>query len=639
MLMVTSAFEQLWFSQEKTHKSSMHSVSFWTRLRWFLFGQPIASKFAYYERLPIYLGLTVFSSDALSSVAYATEEIKLTLMKAFHFSPTAYSVLGATVPISAAIVILIGIVTASYYQVIHAYPGGGGAYTVARANLGTWPGCIAGAALLIDYVLTVSVSVSAGVLAIVSMAPQLQPYIVTTEVAAVLLIMFANLRGVRESGMIFSIPTYSFILVVLFLIVVGIFRAAPPPPPEFVVAAKSNLHTLSWFIILKAFSSGCTALTGIEAISNGTQAFKEPVARNASATLVIMACLLGTMFFGTSILAAKFHIVPMTLENPNYQTVLAQIAHRLTGEGWVFYFLQVMTAGILILAANTSFADFPRLSSIIARDGFLPRVLANLGDRLVFQNGIILLALFAIILIVKFGGDTSRLIPLYAIGVFLAFTLNQFGTAVHSWKEGRKIPSMIISLIGGVATSIVTGVVLTTKFSEGAWVIPFALGAILLAFLGVKRHYDDLAQKLSITEKGPTLKKKNTVLLLVPRLHRGILEAIIYATSITKDCRALHVVLSPEAASAIKEEWKQFGADIPLVILESHYRSLIEPITEYIDQMLAEDPNRIITVIVPQAVLKHWWQNLLHNNLALRLKIELASRKNVVITNVRYFVT
>jgi hypothetical protein len=403
-------------------------------------------------------------------------------------------------------------------------------------------------------------------------------------------------------------------------------------------ATKTSFGILSLFVLMKAFSSGCTALTGIEAISDGVPVFKEPASKNASKTLAAMALILVLMFIGISFLAFKFQITPRSLDQDDYQTVLSLITEKIFGESVYFYALQFMTAGILILAANTAFADFPRLTSFIARDGYLPRALTNLGDRLVFQNGIVLLSVLAIFLIIRFQGDVHDLIPLYAGSVFISFSLSQFGVVSHNWKHKRKLLPISVSLIGGIVTTIVTFVVIATRFSEGAWMVPIAIGVILWIFRSIRRHYDHISRKLSIRLHDKVIVKRNTVLLLVPKLHRGILEAISYALSTTKDCRALHVVIDPKFVGNIKRDWGEFGANIPLVILESPYRSLIDPVTEYIDQMLHEDPDRIITVIVPQALLKSWWQNLLHDNLSVRLKLALSARKNVVIANVRYFV-
>ena len=457
------------------------------------------------------------------------------------------------------------------------------------------------------------------------------------------MITVINLRGTRESGLVFSIPAYGFIALMLTVIVVGLTRTPTAPPPE-VLEAQARLAATGepWyavaglFLILKAFSSGCAALTGIESIANGTTAFKEPVSRNASIVLMLLAVLLSTIFAGISVLASRFHAVPMEVTEPGFKTVMAQVAFSVFGNSPLYGLIQVATAAILILAANTAYAGFPRLASLVAQDGYLPRQFATLGDRLVFQNGIIVLAGAAGLLIVGFGGDTHKLVPLYAIGVFLCFTLSQFGMVLKSRRGGKTLP-MIVSLVGGTVTMVITGVLAVSKWSSGAWLVPPALLVLLWFFGRVRRHYDYLASELSVQPTDTLPNLRSTVLLLVPRVHRGILQAVSYARSMTTDVRALHVTLSKDGSSKIKEDWAKFGADIPMVILESPYRSLVEPITEYIDQTLAEDPNLIVTVIVPQAVPRFWWQAMLHSNAAVPLKLAFSGRKNVVVTNIRYF--
>ncbi len=610
-------------------------MSIYTRIKRFLVGKPIHSKHAHHERLAKVFALPVFASDALSSVAYATEEI----MKVIVVAGTAY--LGLTLNVSLAIGLLLVIVAMSYYQTINAYPMGGGSYRVTSDNLGSIPGRIAGASLLIDYVLTVAVSVSAGVGALVSMAPSTQPYMVEIGVLAVTVVGVLNLRGAKESGVVFAIPTYSFVLLIVALLGGGLYRAFfmghPATDHAMLPASPGPMQAMTVFLVLRAFAAGCTALTGVEAIADGVQAFKPPEARNASLTLVAMAAILLSMFLGLSWTAQHFGVVPLAESTQGYKTVVAQIALQVFGQGYFFYALQIATALILILAANTAFADFPRLSSFIARDNFLPRQLASVGDRLVFQNGIILLSVLAIALIVAFRAETHALIPLYAVGVFTSFTLSQAGMTVRTYRTKGLNWRMFVSALGCMATGVVTAIILVTKFEEGAWIIVVALLSILTMFWGIRRHYTYLANELSIAPEDSLKPVTQTVLLLVPRLHKGILQAISYAKAMAHDVRALHVTLDPSSVGTIKTDWARFGADIPLVILTSPYRSLIEPIIEYIDQTLEEEPNTMVTVIVPQAVPKHWWQGLLHNNAALGLKLALASRKNVVVTNVRYF--
>jgi amino acid transporter len=603
-----------------------------TQAKRILIGKPIATKHAHHQRLSNVFALPVFASDALSSVAYATEQTMWVLAAA----GTLY--FNYTFGISLGITALIVLVSISYYQTIHAYPQGGGSYTVASVYLGSFAGRVAGAALLIDYVLTVSVSVTAGVLALVSLWPTLQPHIIELNLVAVGIIALVNLRGTKESGVVFAIPTYTFIALTLTMVVYGLVYILPrgihyaPTNPN----QQTEMSNFGVFLLMRAFASGCTALTGIEAISNGVQAFKKPESRNASLTLGVMAAILALMFLGSSWLAQHLNVVPMNQDSPGYKTVLALICSRVFGTGAYFYALQIATALILILAANTAFADFPRLSSIIARDNFLPRQLSSVGDRLVFQNGIVALTLLSCTLIIAFKGKTDALIPLYAIGVFTAFTLSQFGMVVHQLRA-KKYRSVPISLIGGIATAIVTAVILITKTAEGGWIVLVAIAALLMLFSAINRHYKYLANELSLRPSDCLQPVATTVLLLVPRMHRGILQAISYASQMTHDLRAVHVTLGPEATKQIKADWNALGVDIPLVILESPYRSLLQPITQYIDQALADEPESILTVIVPQAVPRHWWQGLLHNNAAGPLKLALKNRKNVVVTNVRYF--
>lgn len=616
-------------------------MNFLSRTKRLLVGRPIATKHAHHERLPKRLALPVFASDALSSTAYATEEI----MRVFMVASLAY--LHFTFEVALVISGLIFLVAFSYYQTIHAYPQGGGSYIVSRDNLGTRYGQLAGAALMTDYILTVSVSVSAGVLAIVSLVPGTSSYIVPMGVGAIGILTLANLRGAKESGGMFAIPTYSFVVLMVGMILYGLFLPAPPVPAVLITEGAKvpdQFWTTAAFLTIafKAFSSGCAALTGIEAISDGAGAFKEPTARNASATLMIMATLLATMFVGASFIGNKFHIIPMELHHEGYKTVLAQVCQAvfpMTTAFGTFYFnaLQIATTLILILAANTAYADFPRLCSFIARDGFLPRQLASLGDRLVFQNGILFLSLSAMALLVRFNGDTHLLIPLYSVGVFVSFTMSQAGmfARARNLKLGGWKPW--VSFFGAIITAILAIVLLVSKWHEGAWLVLIALGLLLTIFTLIRKHYDYLAKELEVEPSDSVPTAKMTVLLLVPRLHKGILQAIAYAQSLSEDVRAVHVTLDPSSVARIKADWVKFGEDIPLVILESPYRSLVEPVTDYVDQTIAETPDQFVTVIVPEAVPRRWYHRFLHNNVAISLKLALGARKNVVITNVRYF--
>jgi amino acid transporter len=528
----------------------------------------------------------------------------------------------------------------SYVRTIHAYPQGGGGYRVSSDNIGSRLGRVAGAALLIDYVLTVAVSVSSGVLAIASAYPATKPYIVEIGLMCIGIMAWVNLRGTRESGLVFAIPTYLFITLILGLIIVGLLGAGrgagPLTSAEAIRPDQSLAQASALWIILRAFAAGCTALTGIEAIADGAGAFRPPEAVNASRTLILLGVVLTTLFVGVSWLASHYGVAPISLSSPNYKTVLAQLNEGLFGNGVLFYTLQITTMAILILAANTAFADFPRLCSFIARDSYMPRQLANLGDRLVYQNGILLLAVCAGMLIFVFHGDTHRLIPLYAVGVFTSFTLSQTGMVARQVRMKQPLWGIIASAIGAATTGGVMLVILITKFHDGAWIVVIT-ATLLLLFAWVRRHYDYLAEELNVAPDERVPISDTTVLLLVPRIHRGVLNAISYARTLSHDCRAVHITINPESVPKMVEEWEKHAPDIPLVILESSYRSLVEPLMEYIDEAVGERPNYFLTVIVPQAVPKHWWQGILHNNAAIPIKMALASRKNVVITNLRYF--
>lgn len=628
-------------------------MSFLSRVKRILLGAPIATKKAHHEKLIIPFGLAIFAADALSSVAYASEEILHVLhdgnIQALQFLPQIAFALG----------LLMLVVGFSYYQTIQAYPQGGGTYIVTTENLGSVPGRVAAASLLTDYVLTVAVSISSGVAAIISMAPQAQPHAVTIGVCAIIGLCLANLRGAKESGALFSLFVYTFVGLVLVLIGASVFRGwgQPQLPYPVLHPPEGGFHALGAFILLRGFAASCTALTGTEAIADGVQAFKDPAAKNAGRTLIIMIGLLLTMFIGISLAAHHYAIIPMHASEPGYKTVLAMLAELHFGQGLFYNCLLIATAIILFLAANTAFADFPRLCSFVAKDGFMPRQLMSLGDRLVFQNGVIVLGFTAALLVVIFHADTHALIPLYALGVFISFTLSQTGMAVKfknsirslKPKDGEKpdpvsakararlFPKMLISSVGALVCLFVTFILLITKSSEGAYLIIIALLVMMGLFKLVRMHYDHLANELNIKAGMTTPTYRSANLLLVPRFHRGVLKAIGYAKASAKDVRGLHVTLDYDSAARLKKEWATFGVDMPLVILDSPYRSLLEPVLDYIDQMIAEDPDLIVTVIVPQAVPKLWVQGLLHNNAAVGLKLALGTRKNVVITNVRYF--
>ena len=616
-------------------------------LKRFLIGRALKTEQAAHERLSRKTALAVFSSDALSSTAYATEEILLVL--AVAAAATQGQSFYYVVPISIGIAALLAIVAISYRQTIHAYPSGGGAYIVAKENLGTTPGLIAGASLLVDYVLTVSVSIAAGVAAITSAAQGtrfawLDDHKVILCLVFIALIALANLRGVRESGALFATPTYLFIVSFLFMIGYGLFHywayggAAPlPSSAELKTAEGYNLQPLTTLLLLGAFSNGCAALTGIEAISNGVPAFKKPEAQNAATTLVWMAALLTAMFLGTSVMAYLYHVHPH--EN---ETVISQFARIMfTGSlGWFYFVVQAATAAILVLAANTSFADFPRLSSLLARDRFLPRQFANRGDKLVFSNGIIILAVFSGILVIAFGGDTSRLIPLYAVGVFLSFTLSQLGM-VRRWyqtKSPQWKKSIVVNAVGAVATFVVLCVFIVTKFIHGAWIVVVVIPLLVICFRAIQKHYLDVAKQLSIDGLEQLRPISHSVVVPISGIHRGVIAALEYAKSIAHDdnVTAVYVDFEEEATAKLREKWERWGAGVSLVVLPSPYRELTRPLLKYIKRIERQRHDDVITVVLPEFIPAKWWQHILHNQSSLLLKAALLFKQGVIVTSVPY---
>src|SRR5882672_1474521 len=563
--------------------------------RWFL-GTPLETERFQEERLRVPIALAVFSSDALSSVAYATEEILLVL------SIAGVAALGFSMPISAVIALLLFVVIVSYRQTIHAYPEGGGSYIVARENLGTLWGLIAAAALLLDYILTVAVSTAAGVAAVTSAFPGLLHDRVALGLLFLFLLAVGNLRGVRQSGRIFAFPTYLFIFSMSALIVTGIVRAllgypAVEPP---VAAVPEIQHALSLWLLMKAFSAGCAALTGIEAVSNGVQAFRKPEARNASLTLMIMAVILAFFFLGTSYLAHVYTVIPGTK-----QTVVSQLGRAIFGQGPLYYLMQIATASILMVAANTAFADFPRLSSILARDRFVPRQLANLGDRLVYSNGILILAGSAGFLLIVFGGNTHRLIPLYAVGVFLAFTLSQSGMVVrHLRLKGERYRlHAVINAAGATTTGAALLVIATTKFVQGAWIVILLIPLFVILFLRTHRHYFYVRQQLSLREIEPERPLRHTAIVPISAVNRATVYAVRYAKSIAHEVEAVHVAIDPARLEQVREQWKTWGGGVPLRILESPYRSIVQPLVDHIDDLMhGRRRNEMVTVVLPEFV-------------------------------------
>jgi amino acid transporter len=607
-------------------------------------GRPLASSEQEHQRLTKTVALPVFSSDAISSTAYATEEILF--VTAVGAATSLQLGLDHLVPIAIGVALLIAIVVTSYRQTIYAYPKGGAAYVVSRENHGELPSLVAAASILVDYILTVAVSVSAGVAAIISI-PQFHDSVVDhrVEVALViiLLISLANLRGLKESGRIFAIPTYGYIIAVVALIGLGLSKSyfgwfggveqVPFDPEKAEVLAETG-GAIGLFLILKGFSSGAVALTGIEAISDGVPAFRRPEAKNAATTLALMGTILGTLFLGVSVLATRLHPYPS-----EDVTVFAQMGEQVFGGGLALWVLQVLTAGILILAANTAYADFPRLSSIVARDGYLPRQLAARGDRLVYSNGIVVLALMASALIVAFGGITNALIPLYAVGVFTSFTLSQSGMVRHHFRvrdEGWKRHA-VVSGTGAAATFLVLMIVAITKFTSGAWIPLVVIPAIVLLFKAIKGHYDSVAAGLKVSDDYRPRRMNHTIVVLVGSLHRGTLEALAYARSLAPNhLVAMTIVSDEEEQERIEKGWAERALDIPLEIVHSPYRELTRPVLRFIDELDARYENDILTVVIPEFVVTSWWGHLLHNQSALFLKGRLLFRKGTVVVSVPY---
>ncbi len=599
------------------------------KLRHILIGQPLPTSAEIHERLTKVKALAIFASDAMSSVAYATEEILFVLILA------GTGALGYSVYISLAIGLLLFVVAYSYRQTVFSYPSGGGSYIVSKDNLGVMPGLIAAAALMIDYVLTVSVSVSAGTAALTSAFEVLRPYTVIIALFFVLIMVVGNLRGIRESGNIFALPTYIFIVSLAVLIVVGLFRYFIGLPPVEAVhyAPPPAQDTVSVWLILTAFSAGSVAASGTEAISNGVPAFKPPESKNAATTLTVMAVILGVFFLGISFLASHFNLIP------SEETIISQLGRVIFGKSWFYYLVQFSTMAILVLAANTSFADFPRLSSILARDGFMPHQFAFRGDRLAFSYGIVALGIIAGLLIFLFQGDTHLLIPLYAVGVFLAFTMSQAGMVLHHRRvrEAGWQRNMIINGFGALLTFIVLAIAIVTKFIHGAWVTVLLIALLVVLFLLVSRHYRAVATQLALQVKGKPMPPPRQVLLVpLGDLNLPSARALSFAHSLSRQVNAIYVTNTPEAAKDLAEKLKEFAPDVKLVVLESPFRSLLDPLLSYIDALHQEDKDVYITVVIPEFVIAHWWERLLHNGTAERLKRALKSRPNVAVVDLPY---
>jgi amino acid transporter len=609
-----------------------------TTLKRLVIGRPIATADEGHQRLSKKIALPVFASDAISSTAYATDEILVVLLLQAKVGSKAW---GPIIPIAIIVCVLLAIVVASYRQTIHAYPSGGGSYIVSKENLGVIPSLVAGSSLLVDYILTVAVSVAGGVLAIRTATGLSHDWAVPLCLLCVLVMTLANLRGVKESGAIFAGPTYFYIVMLVVLIATGLYRIFVQhvgPIPERLLSkeaieASKAMGGLSLYMLLRAFSSGAVALSGVEAVSNGVPAFKKPEAKNAANTLLWMGGILGSCFLGVSILAS--HLKPYRGESDgNGLGLMAEYLYN--GKGFMFWATMIGTFAILILAANTAYADFPRLSSIIAKDGFLPHQFANRGDRLVFSNGVIFLAGVASILIIIFKGDISALIPLYAFGVFTGFTLSQAGMVVHHvrLKEPRWKSSLAINAIGATTTGLIAGIVVVSKFTEGAW-IPAALIPIMVFFFySIGKHYQHVKKSLAVPVGYKAQRHTHYVVVLVGKVNRGVLDAIQYARSLSPErIIALSVVQDPEEERHLHEQWDEYNIPIELHTVSSPYRELTRPVFSFLDEIDHENDDDIITVVIPESVTKvssQW----LHNQSALALKARLLYRPNTVVVSV-----
>jgi len=633
------------------------------RLRRIIFGRALPTSGAGHQKLPVFLALPIFSSDALSSNAYATEAILSVLLGSAILTGNLHFAL----PIGFGICTLLIVVVLSYRQVIFAYPGGGGAYPVSRDNLGTVPSLVAAASLLVDYVLTVATSVAAGVAAIITAVPSLHEHLVLMCILGVLIVAILNLRGVREAGWAFAGPAYLFIFSILATVVAGIIGLAIHAPHiteaqrlgDSYAASKTGLATVGLYLVLRGFSQGCTALTGVEAISNTTPLFKEPSDKNAALTTVWMGVLAVIMFMGLTYLTVRFGIHNhLDATQNDYQSVVGQVANTAWPPAlhFMFYVVQYSTAVILVIAANAAFAGFPQLASMLARDSFLPRQLANIGDRLSYSNGIILLSIAAIALIVIFKGIVDALLSLYAIGVFTSFTLAQIGMVRHWLRErhpGWQV-SLSFNALGAVATGAVTLIIAVSKFADGdvisryfhfgryqphygAWLVIVLVPLMVLFFQRIHWHYDEMRDELALDQAAAVVPTHNTVLVLVSRLHRGILDALNYARLTSEDVRAVYIETDPEKTAAMKRDWNAHVPDIPLVIMESPYRSLVGPLLRYLDAVQKERGDDVVTIVIPELVSRKLWHHLLHNQAGPLLKLALLNRRDVIVTNVRYF--
>jgi len=602
------------------------------RIKRRLIGDPLETESLRFERLSVLRGLAILSSDPISSVAYAGEEILIVLV--FVIGAAAYSWL---LVVAAAIIGLLGILNFSYRQTVEAYPNGGGAYVVARENIGVKYGLVAGAALLVDYLLTVSVSTTAGTAAITSAFPALLPYRVAITVFMIIILTIGNLRGIRESAKIFSLPTYLFVFTILILVFFGLFKFYVLGVTPQTASVPPVVSGVTLFLLLRAFASGCTALTGVEAVSNAVPVFKEPSRENAKKVLLLLAFLVLLLFGGTSLLANLYRAIP----NPQ-ETVISQVAAGVFGRTFFYYLVQATTAMILVLAANTAYAGFPLLASILAQDGYAPRQLTMRGERLVYSNGIVILSALAILLVVVFRGDVHLLIPLYAVGVFMSFTLSQAGM-FRRWLRGREGGwryKAVINGAGAVVTGVVTLIIGVERFARGAWIVFILIPFLVSLMLVVKRHYVSIANQLRLEETGErrvTFQGEHHIIVPVAGLNKAVITSLKYARSLSHNVVAYHVSVDPDYGEKLRQKWEKWVPDIPLIIKESPYRSIIRPLIEFIEsEEHASKPNDFITILVPEFIVGKWWHHLLHNQTGFFIRSALVHEKNVAISSVPY---
>jgi amino acid transporter len=612
------------------------------RMKQLVFGRPLPSERLEQERLNKKTALAVLSSDAISSVAYATDQILIVLAVLGTAAAVRY-----TVPVSAIIVGLLVLVGLSYRQTIFAYPNGGGSYTVARENLGTGPGLVAAAALLTDYIMTVAVSIAGGIAAITSAYHWLIPHTVLLCLLSIAVLAIVNLRGVRESGAAFSVPTYVFVAMMVGLIGYGGYRAffahgaiitegvvkVDPVSIQQHGLGAAPVSLALGYLLMRAFAEGCAAMTGTEAISNGVMAFKQPAQKNAAATLGWMVAILATFFLGTSFLARHYMVMPTTTE-----TVLSQLAGHIFGKGALYYVFQYSTFAILVLAANTAFADFPRLSGILATDGYMPRQLAARGDRLAFSNGIIALGVIAGSILAIFNGQTNALIPLYAVGVFVCFTLSQAGMVIH-WRRTREAGwkwKAALNGLGAVATGIVSILQVVTKFIEGAWIVVLIIPLIIVLLRKIHRHYEQFASEIRFRGQSPIIPLHHTVVVPVNGITKASAGALVYATTISDEVVAVYVEVDKRITAKMEADWEEWDVGVPLVVIPSPYRSVLRPLVDYVESLRMVTPGELVTIVVPEIVPNKWWEHLLHNKTAFYIRTAFLFKPNVVVTSVPF---